>query len=1275
MLNSKRAVVVVATLLLILFVALPQAVAQTDRGTITGTVVDPTGAVIVGAKVTAIHTGTKVATETATTTSGKYTIPGLRSGMYDVIVEQPGFKKAVLSGMEIQVGQTVRADASLQLGETSQAVEVTAETIQVERDTSDRGTVVTSREIQALPLITQGEQRNPALFITLVPGVTGRGTIKSTPSALQGSRTANTTVNGSQSGSLEFHLDGSVIGSSTNFSSAFNNLPFPVDAVGEFKVITLNPPAEFGRTGQGITTFNLKSGSNELHGSVFEYFRNEVLDANGFFANLAPPDPKTGKAPRGKNRQNEFGFTAGGPILKDKTFFFGWYQGFRLRRGVNNSLDTVPTQAMRGGNLSNVLGSQISTCGANKDQPCSDALGRPVYSGQAYDPATQPTVAAGAIDPGTGLRNTSSSSAILRDGFGFNPVTGLPIPGQANVIPSNRIDPVAKAIFDLFPNPTLPGQGFGYQNNWLSNILSVNDTNQGGGKIDHVFSSNNRISGEFIYSRNYNPTGSKWPGAISEGSTNTIGNRIARFSHDWVMRPNLVNHWTLGFNRTRIDSFPETGLGWPAKIGYKGVPQTGAGTTFIQMDIGGLGNTYGRGGQGYSAENVFTFDEGLSWIKGKHTIKMGFNYVKMQYNSLSSGHQSSYLTFLPAATSLPGPWFNAGCAPGAACPGVGTASFLLGLVDHGDASIITAVGANRIGQYAGYVQDDFKATSKLTLNLGLRYDLLLPTVDAHNRMSWLDPNATNPDLGGIKGAMVFASDSRRAPVEAFKKAFGPRFGFAYSIGEKTVIRGGYGILYTAGGAQRSNGLQFVQGFNSSNAVLQDQSTGSPGLLAAIAPQCPGLRMTLRDGWPAQCFNAPPFVSPSLGVGQGLSAAFGRGLPPQIQSWNLTIQRELPGQILLDVAYVGTKGTHLASRLNPTSQVPSKYLSLGELLFRNIADPAVQALPVVQAMPIDPATGNHSPFRATNPSQKGFEGTWGGGATLAQALRPFPQWSQDTVQGTYQMRDWVESDGNSSYHALQVQARKRLSENLNFLASYTWSKTLTDAESIYNEFSGFVQDTYDRKAEKALSLNDYPHNLVLSYQYDFPFLRNAGGVAGKVLGGWSIAGIQQYQSGGPQMIVTGSNQLNPYFGPNSFLMRPNVVPGVNKKSDAILNGTWDPNGVGDAGMIYNAKAWTDPQVANKFSFGNGPRTYGDVRRFAYLSEDLSVIKRTNINERVNVELRADFLNIFNRTIFGFDAGGDQYGQILGGNAMAFGFGRVSAQNNFPREVQFGLKINY
>ena len=303
MLNSKRTVVQVTILLLICISTLPVTMAQTDRGTITGTVNDPTGAVIVGAKVAATNTATHVVTETATTTSGNYTIPGLRSGTYDISVEQTGFKRAVLTGIVVQVGQTARVVVALQIGETSQAVEVTAESIQIQTETSDRGTVVTGRDVLDLPIVGQGEQRNPAFFINLSPGVTSRGT--STPTASGSGRQLNTTVNGSPTGSLEFHLDGAQIGNVGLLSGDFRNLPFPQDAVAEFKIMTLNPPAEFGRAGLGITAFNLRTGTNQFHGSVYEYFRNEKLDARGFFEATTP-----------LNKQNEFGATIGGPIKK-----------------------------------------------------------------------------------------------------------------------------------------------------------------------------------------------------------------------------------------------------------------------------------------------------------------------------------------------------------------------------------------------------------------------------------------------------------------------------------------------------------------------------------------------------------------------------------------------------------------------------------------------------------------------------------------------------------------------------------------------------------------------------------------------------------------------------------------------------------------------------------------------------------------------------------------------------------------------------------------------
>ncbi|HZP01772.1 MAG TPA: TonB-dependent receptor [Terriglobia bacterium] len=1231
---------------------------QTDRGTITGSVTDPSGAVIVGATVTATNVATGVSTRTTTSSAGDYTIPLLRPGTYELTIEQSGFKKFVQTRIILEVGQTIRVDAKLQIGQTTQLVEVTAQPVPIQKDTSSRATVVSSRDVEELPIVSQAEQRNPGFYMTLAPGVTGRAT--AAPSASGSGRQLNTTVNGSQSGSTEFYLDGAVIGQTGQMSGDFRRLPFPPDAVGEFNVMTLNPPADYGDTGLGVTSFSLKSGTNEFHGSIYEYLRNDTLDARGFFA------PKTPI-----NKQNEFGATAGGPVVipklyngKDKTFFFGWYHGFRLAQQVSNTLDTLPTEAMKQGDESNILGSQVGT----------DALGRPIYSGEIYDPNTTRTVAAGAVDPVTGLTNTSGKAAVLRDGFGFNPLTGQPIAGAANVIPSSRIDPVAAKMFSYFPNPpACPKCDFGYRLNWLAQFPVHTTINQWGSKIDHAISDRNRIMGDMIWWKSYAPTGSKWPKPIGEGSLNYIQQDIARFAHDFIMRSNLVNHWVAGFNRLRSDSYPEAGNGWPAILGYSGVPQSGPGSTWPELDISGLGNAYARQGQSYQASNIFTFDDILTWTKGRHTIRTGFSYIKMQQNSWGTSYQSSKLQFNSGVTSLPGDFYSDGCVPGGQCTGFGAAGFLLGDVSTGLAGIVTAVSAERTSRYAGFVQDDFKLTPKLTFNLGLRYDLMTPVVDAHNVKSWMDPNVPNKAAGGLKGALVFASPSHRAAAHADTKAFGPRIGLAYAVNDKTVVRTGYGIIYASGGAYRPFGSGWPQlGFSSSNGIQEDVSTGFTGALPAF---------TLQGGWPASRFTPPPFIDPAYMNGQGpptFGAFPGDGNLPYMQTWSFDIQRQIPGQILLDVAYVGTKGTHLPSRLMNSNVMPTSDLKYQDLIFANIASPSVQGLPVVQAMPVDPATGMHSPF-------PGFQALWGGGATLGQALRPMPQYTADTVEGLSQLRDFGEVVGNSSYNALQIQARKHFSQGLSFLASYTWSKTLTDAESQFNEFSGFTQDFYNARAEKALSINDYPSNLVISYEYQLPFgpgkkFANIGGPAGKVIGGWSIAGVQQYQSGAPQIIVTGGNPFNPYVGPNGFLMRPNVVPGVPKKSAAILNGTWDPNAPGAAGAVININAWADPAAnpATKWTLGNAPRTDGAIRRFPYLNEDISLLKRTNITERVSVEFRADFLNLFNRTLFGFDYGGDQYGSILQGNNLGAGiggFGHITSQSNFPREIQFGLKITY
>jgi Carboxypeptidase regulatory-like domain/TonB dependent receptor-like, beta-barrel len=1210
MLFLKRLAFLMLSLCLLTSMAV-QLWAQSDRGTITGTVTDATGGVVAGASITATNSNTGVSSKTISGANGNYTIPLLRVGTYTVTAEQPGFKKLLRQAVTVPVGQTVHLDLALEVGEVTQSVEVQAEAPQLRPDTSDLGTVISSQQVEDLPLVGVGEQRSPAIFMILAPGVTGRGQTYLGSAAAFGERHWSTTVSGSQSGAFEFHLEGSII-AQPGEASSFRTLGFPQDAVGEFKITSINAPAEYGRSAAGFTSFTLKSGDNQLHGSLYEYLRNDALDARGFFT------------PKAKNKQNEFGFTVGGPIHKDKTFFFGWYNGFRVVKGASGHVDTVPTAEEKQGNLSAYLNlaNQIGT----------DALGRPVYQGAVYDPATTRTVAAGAVDQGTGLTNTSGTSAVLRDAFGATAASGWT---PTNIIPSNRFDAVSAKILPLFEPPNLPG----IRGNLSSSFVDNTRTNQWGTKIDHAISDRNKINGSFLWARQYTPGFSPYTGPLTNAIPSSQDIRILRLSEDLIARPNLVNHVTFGFNRTRSGTIPgPEALGWPAQIGLTGVNEAGV---FPGLNIADQGNTYGNTGINYSADNNFDVNETLTWIKGRHTAKFGFEYLKMQYNTLGFGRDAGYFSFAYGETALPGfPQTLTGT-------GNGLGSFLLGQVDAGNVNTYTGGTYERSGYYSLYAQDDFKLSPKLTINYGIRYELYLPTVEKFNNMSWVDRTTPNPGAGNYPGAVVFATSDRRSPTEAFTKAFAPRLGLAYRINDKTVLRASYGIFYGAGGYVRAIRGQYNQGVTSSSNSL---TTPDQGITPAFV---------FDEGWPASNpnFTYPPSKNPAYGLTGGprmLDPTDAR--PPDLQNWTLNLQRELPGQILFDVAYVGNKGTHLPSRLLPTNQMSDQYLSLGSQLFTNVGDPSVQALSVVQALPVDPATGHHVPFT-------GFESIWGAGATLGQALRPFPQYG--TEDFSHQMRRFFEGVGVSNYQALQVKVNKRFSQGLTFLASYTWSKTLTDAESQASEFSGFLSDAYNRKAEKSYSINDYPHNLVLSYSYELPFgpgkkFANAGGAAGKILGGWKVAGIQQYQSGGPNMIFVG-NPLWPLEGSNGFSFRPSIVPGVPQKSPAVESGNFQPN----VDSLVNSAAFRSP---DPFTFGDASRTLGSVRRFSYLNEDISIIKRTQITERVSVDFRADFLNAFNRTVFGLGTGGDQYGTLVGS-------GLINSQSNVPREIQFGLKINY
>ena len=553
MLKSKRIFIFFAMLLASYLLVSPVS-AQIDRGAIRGNVSDPSGAVVVGASVIATNIATSVDSKTTTDANGNFTIPFLPPNVYRVTVEQPGFKKAVFEKVNVPIGETIRQDATLAVGEVSQSVSVEAEAVSLKPETSELGTTISGQQILDLPLAgNQGEQRNPISFMTLIPGVTGRGAIYTNE------RFFNQTINGGQSGGNEFSVEGAPILNS-NGAGDGRIIGFPQDAVQEFKLVSNNFSAEMGRAGGGFVNFNLRSGTNEIHGSVWEFLRNDALNANGFFTNHGAPDPSTGKAKRSVLRQNEFGATGGGPIIKDKTFAFGWYSGFRFQRGSQNSVVTMPTDGFKNGDFSQILREQ---------------------NRQIYDPATTRTV----------------NGVLVRD----------PFPG--NIIPSGRFDPVAVAFLKYFVEPTDPSKTI---NNYVASTQATRSTNQWGMKIDHNFSDRNKIFGSYIKSNYVTQGGSPYPGALDSAGIGGYPIQIFRFAYDTVLRPTLLNHAIFGFNRHNYRGESTTnGQGIPADFGLKGVPQDGCMPQF---------NLLGTTGGGCNSSQVntnFYAQENLTWLEGK----------------------------------------------------------------------------------------------------------------------------------------------------------------------------------------------------------------------------------------------------------------------------------------------------------------------------------------------------------------------------------------------------------------------------------------------------------------------------------------------------------------------------------------------------------------------------------------------------------------------------------------------------------------------------------
>lgn len=1199
--------------------------AQSDRGTLAGTILDSSGAVVSGAAVvaTGVDTGTKYSTTSSS--SGGYRIPDIKLGTYNITVTGTGFKTAERTGVVIQVNTVSALDITLDVGDTKETMTVVADAPTLQTESSDIGTVVTTRQIQDLPLSlsasSQSFLRSPESFVFLTPGTAGPGTNSDHSSG----GIFESKIGGGQNFATEVMLDG-VSTQRADSGSAFDQTAPSVEALSEFKVLTATIPADFGRTSGGVESFATKSGTNRFHGTAFNFFRNDKLNANTWNNNF-------NGAPKPRDHQNDFGGSLGGPVRipklydgRDKLFFFFSWEQYRNNLGKSN-VSTLPTDAERHGDFSALLGpGLVDGEGDPIINPCD---GTQVLQGQIFDPQTGPGL--GGAQP-------------CRTAF----------PG--NIIPADRISTVSKNILEFLPvgsDTNGPGCNAVICNNFLlTSANPVRDTTMTF-KIDFNVSQNGKAFFSYSSRDQENLNGSQiLPRPLDPNFINSNFTHYVRFGYDYAISPTLLNHFVVGLNR--LNNFSKgqsvTGQDWPATLGITGATgQVFPVITFDNFQSSPIGIGYqdlSAGNDDHNIPNSLVVSDSVSWAKGRHTLRVGFEWRSFQFSRISFAATSPRYDFASFQTAY---------IPNSNISGDPFASFLLGAPHKESLTFIDVQPRWSSNYYAGYVADDFKLRPNLMLNLGLRYSVDTPRHEPQGANSVLDLNTPNELAGGTPGALIFGS--RAAGAKTYYKNFAPRIGFSYAWKEDTVFRGGYSIYYAPlqysdfGGAL-TTGTSVSPVFQSSDAfsAVQSPDLGFP----SFAP--PTQDSTLLTGTD----SSPFFVGANYGK------------PGMVQNWSFEMQHELAKDLLLSIGYVGMRSTRLHSNLAQLNTLNPEFYGLGNDLFLNVNDPQAQ--------------NDLAALGVTVPSW--FVPLWSpsGEDTLGQLLRPLPQYR--TVDNSP-----LENSGQASYNALQAKVERRFRNGLNLLAAYTFSKTLTNADSSFPTFSGFnsnvfgAQNPYNLKAEKAVSYQDVPHAFVLSYLYELPvgpgkkFLNH--GVASKIAGGWQVGGVHRYQSGAPVMINAFATTLQTFTSgsfrfsqvPGVPLISPNASHfdpfGANSGCTSHPDGTFTPN---SSNNFFNCAAIIDPNapdlVAQRgYTFGNLPLFFSGIRSPSYVNEDFSIIKRTAIAEGQAITFKMDIPNAFNRHVFG----------QLEGNPFDGSFGvpgKAGHGVNSPqRQIQLTLRYEF
>ncbi len=1258
----KVSPLILRLLSLICIISASTAWSQANLGSIKGETQDAAHAVLPNVQLTLRNEDTGVQATSVSGQSGEFSLINLSPGVYTLSAEAPGFKKTVQQHINVGVGNVLTLTVTLQVGGVEQSLVVSANSAAIEAQSSDIGTTISPEEIKDLPLSLSGDMRNPVNFVLLTPGVAG-----SAPGATPDYRLH---ISGSVSYANEVYVDGVPVMNTSLAGDVGANHP-PIDSISQFKLINNNQSAQYGLS-SGIVSFAFNSGTNSYHGSVFDFLQNDALNAAGYTTDnllatcLADPtqDPTTcrqtyKKAPL---KQNEFGGSFGGPVRVpklyngvDKTFFFVNYTGFKYRPSSNNATLTTFPNEFRNGNFSQALGPQLTTTtSAGTTTPILDPEGRPIYMGEIYNPLSVHTV----VGP-------DGQSYAVRD----------PFPG--NVIPAGTpgLSTVSQNVLKSFPM----ADSDALNNNFFRQQSSKIDEHRVVVKIDEHISDKHSVSGS-IFTGGYSNSNNGGLNLL-DSATTTAPTLQVRLQYNYIHSPTLINNLNIGFVRdTGFNGPLQPGPGLAA-LGLSGLPEFAPDSPYLNIGIGTAQNSIGAASASSDAENRYILNDNLTLIRGTHTITVGGEVRRLQRNEV--GLPAGSITFEPTETALNGTGFANGQAltiP--SVTGNAAASFLFGATDFVNISY-PVESAYRWWQTGLFVQDDWRATPSLTFNLGLRYDLEIPRSDAHGDVSTMDPTAPNPSAGGLPGAFVFYGDGPgRNGIGRIGKidrlGFQPRIGIAYSPGSehKTALRAGFAITRPLGNDNLEGGIsggQYTTGFSGLAMLNRAQDVvGSPAYYwDNTFPASAVAGATLDPGLLVGNDN-PPWIRPSAGT------------PPTQIYWSAQIQHQLTSSLIANVGYVGMHTYHLGvwskpNEVNPT-MAQQKYgavaaadgLPLNEFLALPISDPRIQA------------AGITAPW-------DGFESVFGAGATASQALRPFPQYGD--------IDNPINPIASVSYNGLQSSVQKHFSQGLTALLSYTFSKTIGDADSNAGASAGaenaiysgsFYQDYYDPKAERAVTSSDIPHVVSLSYTYELPFGPQKKylnhGVLGKAVGGWSVSGIHQYQSGRPIHVEYDAfGASNPYFAAgDGFSFRPDIVKGQPFKNPAYKRSCSGPlqssAGRNPCQFYINPAAFAIPPSGQ---FGDAPNLISALRMPAYINEDLSVAKRTHFTERFDLLFQANFFNALNRTIF--SNGGNAQTFIinaappdLSGASLSQSntvFGIMTDQQNAPRIIQFGMKLEF